>query len=75
MDTNTEKALKETVRRVLNHPAGVVCKHWMIMTLLAELEKVGATYSLDFAKAVVNSDDEKALELLENETILPKETA
>jgi hypothetical protein len=67
-----ENALKSVFRRVLNHPNGTVCKHWMLAVLLSEMETIGAEHTLEFVRAVVNAEDEIALELLDSENITPK---
>lgn len=53
-----------TIKRVLNHPMGVVCKHWMLECLIDEMERAGIEPQRDFVKAVMNADDEDALMLL-----------
>ena len=54
-------AVTKAVRRILEHPQGVVCKHWMIFCLLSELEAIGHPQPNEFVKAVVHADDETAL--------------
>ena len=54
-------AINTAIRRILKHPNGVVCKHYMIACLLSELENAGYDQPNDFVKAVVEADDETAL--------------
>jgi hypothetical protein len=54
-------AIERAVRRILKHPYGVVCKHWMIAALLSELEEAGYPQPDGFVRAVVRADDETAL--------------
>jgi hypothetical protein len=70
-DDVVERALKEWIKRVLNYPSDQPCKHWVLTALLSEIEGLGAVHSGSFIKAVVDADDETALSLLDNETILP----
>jgi hypothetical protein len=57
-------AIVSATKRILEHPFGVICKHWMLTCLLSELEKQGMPMNVNFVKAVVDSDDDSALELL-----------
>src|ERR1700733_4882858 len=60
-DTEIKGAIDKAVRRILSHPYGVVCKHWMVAALCSELENAGYPQPDEFVKAVVKSDDETAL--------------
>ncbi len=57
-----QAAINKAVKRVLEHPRGVVCKHWMLAALLSELENIGYPQPDAFVKAVVWADDETALQ-------------
>jgi hypothetical protein len=54
-------AVNAAVRRILSHPYGKVCKHWMLSVLLSELEAAGYPQPDKFVSAVVKADDETAL--------------
>jgi hypothetical protein len=60
-DAAWRKALNAAMRRILAHPQGVVCKHWMLACLMSELEAAGHPQPTGFVKAVVEADDEAAL--------------
>lgn len=54
-------AIEKATRRVLEHPQGVVCKHWVLCCFFSELEAIGYPQPDSFVEAVVRADDEAAL--------------
>ena len=55
-------ALDKAMKEILEHPFGVICKHWMIAKICSNMEEAGFPQSDEFVKAVVYSKDEEALE-------------
>jgi hypothetical protein len=60
-----EQKIIAVAQRILKHPQGTICKHWVVLILLDLLEREGWPISMELAKAVVDADDDKSLELLE----------
>lgn len=50
-------AINKGWREIIQFPFSQVCKHWAIMTICSQLEKVGEPFDKDFVTAIVNADD------------------
>jgi hypothetical protein len=66
MENINPKVLVKMIERLLKFPYGTICKHHVAAQLLAILEQHGYPLSQEKAlvKAVIDADDESALELL-----------
>ena len=64
MSTNiTTKDILEMIKGLLIFPHPQICRHYVAANLLSLLEKRGWKCSNEFAKAVVDADDETAIRI------------
>ena len=61
----TEAKILDLVKRLLNFPEPKICRHYVAANLLNILEESGYPISQELAGAVVNADDDYALNLLQ----------
>jgi hypothetical protein len=54
------------IRKIIEFPQPVVCKHWAALVLLEVLNNQGVELPEDLVKAIVDADDETSLSLLED---------
>ena len=63
----TDKEVWAIIKRLLNFPDGKICKHHVCTILLEALEKGGTKLDPELVRAIVNAEDDKALDLLDKE--------
>lgn len=66
MISDTEEFVHDIIKLLANFPYGQVCKHFVMASLLDQLERKEFTINPELAKAIMDCEDEKILCLLNN---------
>jgi hypothetical protein len=59
-----EKILLKFIKRTIEFPYPQICKHLVASNLLSIMEENGFDLSQELAKAVINADDDKSIDLI-----------
>ena len=67
-----ERDILQFIRRLLSFPYPQICRHLVVCDLLSIMENKGMIVHNDLAEAVCQSDDDRALGILNNASMHKK---
>lgn len=64
-DVAMDKKILNVIKSILNHPSSQVCKHWAALEVLKLIDESVLVQNIDFVRSIVDADDAKSLEIIE----------